>query len=528
MPRMIPADCPDTTESRAEISIFYELKKKLPDDWTVFHSLGLLNKNENGKILDAEIDFIIVNPKFGLLILEVKGGQISYQEGDWKQNGWKLDKSPAKQALNNKYALIRYLKRKLPQLDHSANFAHAVCFPDCYEIPNPPPECDGICITGKDIPYLKEALEKIMENAFAENKNIFNYQLVLDKLAPAFEYGCSLSESIRDSEKKIFRLTEQQCELLNFISQHKKALIKGCAGSGKTIMAVKKARELAQNGHNCLLLVYNSLLCEKMKNSLTEKNIRVTTYHDLCLEELQKHGINLNARRSDNKVWTEIIPAEFSRILKKSPLRFDAVIVDEGQDFRLNYWASVSELVKPDGWFYIFYDPDQNLYNEELVLPKLGNPFILNKNCRNSQEIFYKLKPFCSENVSISEFAPIGTPVQEFIEKSEIKRIEILKSIIEGLIAQNIFERQIVILGGHSLAKTCLGDNPRLDKFEIVENSSHDIGKIPYFTYMKYKGCEADAVILLDVDQNDPRWQKEALCTAISRAKHLLFIIRKN
>ena len=45
-------------------------------------------------------------------------------------------------------------------------------------------------------------------------------------------------------------------------------------------------------------------------------------------------------------------------------------------------------------------------------------------------------------------------------------------------------------------------------------------------TYLKFKGCEADAVILLDVDAQDPRWNREGLYTAMSRAKHLLFIIR--
>ena len=44
---------------------------------------------------------------------------------------------------------------------------------------------------------------------------------------------------------------------------------------------------------------------------------------------------------------------------------------------------------------------------------------------------------------------------------------------------------------------------------------------------MKFKGCEADAVILLDVDDQDERWSSLAFYTAISRAKHLLYIIQK-
>jgi len=43
---------------------------------------------------------------------------------------------------------------------------------------------------------------------------------------------------------------------------------------------------------------------------------------------------------------------------------------------------------------------------------------------------------------------------------------------------------------------------------------------------MKFKGCESDVVILIDVDKNDPRWKAhEAYYTAISRARHLLYIL---
>jgi len=524
---MIPSECQDDTKSRAEIGLFYELKKQIPDDWVIFHSFSLLNRTQQKKIIDAEIDFIVLAPQFGLMVLEVKGGHISFKDGIWQQNGWKII-SPARQAMNNKYALLSYLKRSLPSVS-LANFAHAICFPDIYELEEVPAECEGICITGKEIPYLKEAIKKIFSDFSVKNSiEHFDYNLILKKLSPVFEYGISLSENLKQSERKIFTLTEQQCELLNFISEHKRALIKGCAGSGKTIMAMKKAAELAENGLTVLLLVYNSLLCEKLKFSLGDKtNVKVITFHDLCIETLRNNGIELNPRRSDDKIWTETLPSKFMALLKKKPMKFDAVIIDEGQDFNINYWESVSELVKDDGYFFIFYDPDQNLFNKELSLPKLGTPFILNKNCRNSQEIFNFLKPYCSGNPVISDFAPRGN-VKIFYEESDTKRREILIQILNDLLEQKIYERQIVILGGHSMRKTCIGDNPILGKFEIVENNSHDILKIPYFTYMKYKGCEADVVILLDVSVEDSRWKKEALCTAISRAKHLLFIISKS
>jgi len=85
-----------------------------------------------------------------------------------------------------------------------------------------------------------------------------------------------------------------------------------------------------------------------------------------------------------------------------------------------------------------------------------------------------------------------------------------------------------VILGGHSLARTCIGDKPGLGNFIVTEELEDKPNCVHYHTYMKFKGCEADAVFILDVDPSDERWEGEmGLYVAISRAQHLLFVLRK-
>jgi hypothetical protein len=353
---------------------------------------------------------------------------------------------------------------------------------------------------------------------------------IINSLAPAFEYGVSISDRIGQGESRILTLTELQCEMLSFISGHKQALVRGCAGSGKTVLAVKKACELAADGKTVLLLAYNSMLCENLKQAVTGMADKITavTYHELCKKHIAECGMNLPESEDEDAFWQSDLPAEFMKALELKPLTFDAVIVDEGQDFHQNYWRTVKELVKKEGWFYIFFDPDQNLYNKELKLPALGQPFVLNRNCRNTSEIFSVLKPFCSGEVRISDTAPVGSPVSEFKDLAPEKRRDELGRILNKVVKEGkVYESQIVIIGGHSLSNTCLAKNPVVGGFTIVENGKPDLGRIPYFTYMKYKGCESDVVVLLDVDANDKRWNDKGLCTAISRARHLLHIIRK-
>jgi hypothetical protein len=531
MARMIPAECSQDTNSPAEEKLFDVLKKSLDDGWTVFHSFNTLARNREKKLIDGEIDFLIFHKELGMLSLEVKGGQISFRDGYWLQNGWKMEKGPVEQARFNKYAVISYCKKKFSGYV-PCYFGHAACFPDCFEIKDLPADCQDIVISGQEVPYIRDAIVKIMKDF---NKDIIKTDdisagQILKLLSPVFEYGASISDRISQAESKILTLTELQCEMLSFISGHKQALIRGCAGSGKTVLAVKKARELAAEGKTVLLLAYNSMLCENLKHAVTgmADKISAITYHDLCKKHLAECGVGFDGIKDDDKFWREELPAEFLKALARKPLKFDAVIVDEGQDFHENYWKSVKELVKPEGWFYIFYDPDQNLYNKELKLPELGQPFVLNRNCRNTSEIFNVLKPFCSGEVKISDSAPAGSPVSEFKDADPEKRRDELGRFLNKIVKEGkIYESQIVIIGGHSLSNTCLGKKPVAGGFAIVENGKPDIGRIPYFTYMKYKGCESDIVILLDVEDNDKRWNDKGLCTAISRARHLLHIIRK-
>lgn len=87
-------------------------------------------------------------------------------------------------------------------------------------------------------------------------------------------------------------------------------------------------------------------------------------------------------------------------------------------------------------------------------------------------------------------------------------------------------EEKIVIIAGHRMAKTCIGSEAKVGNFTIAEDAAiTGSNTIHFHTHMKFKGCESDVVILLDVDPADARWADSQLYTAASRAKHKLFVI---
>jgi superfamily I DNA/RNA helicase len=344
---------------------------------------------------------------------------------------------------------------------------------------------------------------------------------------PLCEFGIRLPDLIGVEERQLFSLTEEQCHMLDFIQHQRTALIEGCAGSGKTVMAVKKARDLAAEGHRVLLLAYNQLIGQQLAAAVADAPaITAGTYHDYCIARLDAAG-RLPAGERNDDFYNRAIPEAFYELVSKDDVRYDALVIDEGQDFRADYWISISCLLRDDGFFYIFYDPDQNVFGTEMDFPIDGPPFTLTQNCRNTKAICDYVSRYASREMRASDRSPAGVPVQVSVNPSAAGRRRKVGAILQELVnEQGLSPDSIVILGGHRIDGTSLPPGSRVGDFTVVEGGGKGPRTVRYHTYMKFKGCEADAVILLDVDPSDSRWSDRAVYTTASRAKHVLYVVR--
>ncbi len=523
---MIPSEYNNVNNSEAEKNLYYKLNEVFDDSWIIFHSYDFESRNRENKLIEAEIDFLLLNKEFGLLVLEVKGGQIKYKDGIWYQNN-KLIKDPFKQAKTNKYSIKKHLSDYLKDEPPIA-IGYAVCFPDHFGAEENLLRGQGDNVfTGENINYISELIIDLMKDFKGPGYKIDQkmFRTLGKALLPIFEYGTSLIDLFGQGARKVFSLTELQCELLIALSEKKRIVIKGCAGSGKTIMAVKKAKQLALEGKSVLLLCYNNLLAEKLAAETKDyPGIIAKTYHNFCGSELDKAGIKTENINSKQEFYQRELPEKFLNLIAEKPINFDAVIVDEGQDFLEQYWITIDELVRKDSYYYIFYDPDQNLFKSKIEIPNHDEPIILNKNCRNTKQIFSYLEKFSSMKIRIDKEAPEGKEVKILHSNDSQPRRKQLSQILHNLINNdNIKEERIVILGIHRLAHTSLGENNVVGKFKIVDNGPAALNSIAYYTCMKFKGLESDVVILLDYDNAD--WDNKKRYTAISRAKYLLYIL---
>lgn len=525
MADMIPVECDLTRRPMSERIVFDAIRKNLTDEWHVFHSFDYVTRDLTRKRWDGEIDFLLYHPQKGMLVIEVKGGAISYRNGKWYQEDRPID--PVEQAKRNKYAVMRLLQDSL----HKAiplKFAHCVCFPSCGMEEVWPAEAREIVLTGPGLPYIEKFASQVLDDTQIPSnlRGSVSEEEILRVLSPVFEYGKKLSERFCIEEQQFFLFTEQQCAILDALENFPRLQIRGCAGSGKTILAVKKAEKLASRGAKVLLLCFNQLLAEYLHQATKDfPNIKAAAFFEFCIELLEIPEEQVGKYRTNPRLYSEVLPNLLKVFLSKTCFCYDAVVVDEGQDFTPEAWEVISMLVPEGGPFYIFYDPDQNIFTKKLSLPDFGLPPVqLTKNCRNTKKIFEALKPYQTTESVVMESAPEGAAVH--IMHGDCRKL--LEQELERLImTEQVPLQDIVILGGHSLEHTSIGKAPEVGRFHIV-NRPAKIGamEVAYFTYMKYKGCESKVVILLDVDDSDARWAgKNGLYTAMSRAVHQLIIL---
>lgn len=418
MARMLPElnnDQLRAFRSWAEARFYEACRDQLPDDVLVIHSASWLYRDAQGRVREGEADFTVVVPQSGVLMVEVKGGGVAFdaQAGQWfsvDRNGERHQiKDPFRQAASERYAILNQLTGH-PQWrqwrGRRLTLGHAVMLPDINDSrpiqgPDRPREIIGV---GRDLVALVPWLERVVGFWRQDSDDPLGSQgtrLVEEILCRSIEVRPVLRSTLEDAERQRIRLTNNQAKVLRVIGGRKRAVISGGAGTGKTLIAVEKARQLAQAGLSVLLLCYNRPLADALSASLQdEPRVQALNFHQLCDRRIalahRCTGRDLLAEaaaaypgRSDQHRFDVQMP--FALALSNEVLeeRYDAVVVDEAQDFSDDYWFAVEELLRnpAEGHLYIFIDQNQTLYRRHANLPVQDEPFYLTANCRNTAPI---------------------------------------------------------------------------------------------------------------------------------------------
>jgi len=550
MNKMTPHMFPETLDgvevkSRAEITLFNGFQQQLGNDFYVFHSVAWIGIRRNSDHpSDGEIDFIIAHPRMGILLLEVKGGLIGRDE----HNCWysiRRDrttvgiKNPVGQVKDNKFALLRKLESLPNWQGPIPTLGHAVAFPDGvvddsqigYDMP---PE---IILFHENLTDLDGWVRRCMKFWAGE------------KFTPPGEHGISalrdllrkswflreprLGEEIGPEATVIKRYTEEQFQILEILTGRPRAAIRGCAGSGKTILAVEKARRLASEGFRTLLVCYNKNLVEDLKNSLGNlPRLKIRSFHGLCAEYAARTG------RDQKPDWDDRRPDFFESIMPEAlavasdtggdEYRFDAIVADEGQDFDESWWTALEMLLAEPSRsvFYVFFDDNQLVYPRKLCLPVDEIPFALTTNCRNTQKIHAAITRFYRSDLVLKARGPEGRDIDLITYgDSPLDLGAVLTEVLSKLVyAENVASNDIVILSEGGPAKPPLTGSRKPGVFNLVSTRTGIPNDIFTTTIRLFKGLESPVIILICPSTDIARLD-ELMYVGISRARNHLILL---
>lgn len=555
MARLIPNIDVDAIDKKPERDVARVLVDQLPDDVRVFHSYPWLRPDRNdrtGKITfqEGEADFLLVWPELGFLVLEVKGGDIDYESGRrrWYRKlsgGRERDiTDPFEQANKNLHEIVGRMKEKEY---YGANppfaFGYAVVFPDCkYEGEMPPGADPAICLSAGDLGQIEKRLRRALKSWSRSDppKSIGESDLdkVMRVVLPEFRILPVLFRTIEEQEEALFRLTEDQARLLEFLGENSRAAIEGVAGSGKTMLALAQAGRFAADGKKTLLVCYNKTLAAWLRDSIPEDYrdaILVYHFHSLCAEWCGRAGIKFSPGGGGDDFWKHEASELFWQAVEAIDERFDAVVVDEGQDFAPDWWEPLALINKDtdEGNFYVFYDPAQNLYNEGgSSIPALGKPFVLPLNCRNTQSIARTAGDVLHREIATHPNAPLGIDTEIIHEEVGEGVVKYLNGWVKDWVKkEGIKPSQIVVMSPFKRINSHLKYRDEFLGVSLTEELKRwraDEG-ILYTTIRSFKGLEADIVVLIDIVEPDKMemFTRADLYVACSRAKHVLKILSR-
>lgn len=567
-PRMIPdidpqalltpreGDTPNLLRGRAaEAKVYAALREQLPNNWTVVYGYDYVRFT--GRALrDGEVDFIVSAPRRGLMFLEVKAAfGFECVNGNWRainRSGERQERDdPFAQASRNKHNVVEKLARRLgfgAKANFPGLFGHLVLCPTGRMAGALPFSQDPLVFLGAN--EMNGLHEKLLEAFTAWGAGMGERpeytaqvhhsvsELLTDNSRVLLLTGCQ-----RDfDEQRIEELTSLQYEGFRQVLLNRRVLVKGTAGSGKTMIAMWAAEHLAAEGQSVMFVCYNKPLAEWLRLKHPGTQVRIVHFHAFCQKVIGKAPRQAVDWAPESEFWkggaSELV---FDAYVggQEGLERYDTIIVDEAQDFHGTWWDPLQVALKDpsEGRLCAFLDPQQQgVYGQEAAHPADMFEWTLDRNCRNTRRIVGYCSAVLGEDIQSFELSPEGVvPEVRGAIPNLGPRAAAVRALVNRLLAQPCCPSSIALLSpwgpdneGNSLANVGpINGIPVRHIREADALAEWRAGRaIIHSTIKSFKGLEADHVIVTDLPapgQYAVMGQSD-LFVAASRARHRLYL----
>ena len=440
MATLIPSLGSARFDARGELRLAERLKDFLEDNAWVWHNIpvGPFGKHP---------DFVVLHPQQGIVVLEVKDWRLD-TIADVNSNKVELITDRGNVSVDNPFVQVRgymfdvvnTLKRDPLLVIESGGFKGQPVFPfghgvvfanitrkqfdgtDLHEV-FPPERCI----------FRDEMTENVDPDAFRERVwNMVSRRLGSGLSLPQIDrVRALLFPEIRvtqialpfdeptahasPADDRMLAVMDMQQELLARSMGDGHRIVRGVAGSGKTLILAFRAEQIARAATRpVLLLSYANGISGRLENAMQDRGVEdkviTSTFHSWCYKMLRTYGLPI-PNQKDIPDFSERQAANVQAVLDAAERglipggQYDAVLIDEAHDFEPQWLALAAKMVNPDTKaLMIVYDDAQAIYKgrkrpvwKQLGIEAAGRTTVLKVNYRNTAQTLRFARKFAAD-----------------------------------------------------------------------------------------------------------------------------------
>lgn len=507
------------------------LRDDLPDDYHVFH--GCHWALDTGRCVDfGEIDFVVVNPAGDILLIEQKNGPLIEEGGRLIKQ---YERGKAKDVGSQIHRAVERVKEKFgaqhPGMDLGLSYLvvcpeHAIANVNAVGL-----ERRHVC-DAHEYPHIAR---KVMDLLPEGDPDEGRFRTVMDFFSDVW---CLVPDIHAQLEMQSAYCLRHRGTLADFLTSLEmnpfRLRVEGIAGCGKSLYATALYESRVRRGERPLLVCFNRSLAENFAARLRAGGY-VNTFHGLCNEFLKSRDSPMDFRRMNEPgFWQELLERVMAEPVPPE-WRFDAAIVDEGQDFDPEWFEILRLFLKEPGHVFWLEDPMQNLYGK----PRLGLEgfvtFRSRSNFRSPQSIAEFIRACVDVEFSAENpHAGMGAEWHEYDNEEE--QAALIERIVKRLRKDGFDDSQIAILSVRGVSTSRFREADRIGSVALRRWYHDDEGRqqftggtVLFDSVYRFKGNEAPAVILVEVGEGGMSGEvgKRVLFCGMTRATLRLDVVAK-
>ena len=538
MSQLFPSALPSLAIAPAlarELETLDQLKRGLSVNFAVYHGVHWSRSWAKATAF-GEADFIIVNGAGDCLVVELKTGALEESEKGLEKRYDGKSKSVTSQIMRTIDALRDKFRS---QTGHNLSADYLLYCPD-YRVQNVTAAgLDGNRIVdGASKATLATRILELLADVEPDDQGRRTQRFFEQSLDLIPDIHARVTLGQRCFVRSVGGLSETVAAIAG---RPLRLAVRGTAGCGKSLVALRAFRDFEARGKRPLLLCFNRDLKEKMKVAAgaTTGGI-VETFHGAIARILEAtdrpidHNGKVDWDRAVDQVLEGSVPDEW---------RFDAVIVDEGQDFAPG-WRDMLDLFGADTGDCLWLDdPHQaiqfGLGPDQSPWPRDNwTGFRAKSNYRSPVSIARYLNRVLPdfEFDNANPLPGLGVGITEVADINELPKA--VGRVASDLMKRGFARDQIVALSlkgqaSATLSQCALAGSQSISRFtgsyDLFGNQLWTDGHLRFDTIRRFKGQQSAAVILTDCDQppddeREAEWRR-LLFAALTRATERVEIV---